>query len=286
MTVQNVWGGLVIWYLFLAGTGAGVYMLAIGNKLLRKRDELAKTGYIFGPALVILGTIALLFDLGRPQLAFFAVLRPQASMISVGTIILTLFILNGFLQLYGVFLRKKDPPKILDITGFILAVGTATYTGLLLGVVKAIPFWNNPIILPSLFLVSALSSGVGCLVLITFVMRTINSEKTQQILHGIMKLDVWLILSELAFIAMLFGISSKGHPAALASVKILTQGFFAIPFWGLVILMGLIFPLILETLIRQSRPNMWLLCSLALLIGGVTLRYSIVVAGVWVPMVK
>jgi len=42
MIVQEVWGDLVIWYLFLAGTGAGVYLLAVGHKVLRRQNGLER----------------------------------------------------------------------------------------------------------------------------------------------------------------------------------------------------------------------------------------------------
>ncbi|MDA8227618.1 MAG: polysulfide reductase NrfD [Desulfitobacterium hafniense] len=285
MTVQNIWHGLVIWYLFLAGTGAGVYLLAVGNKMFRKQDALVKMGYIWGPILVALGTILLLLDLGRPFWAFLAVLRPHASMISVGTLILTFFMLNGFFQIYSLLFKKKEPPHALDIIGFILAIGTATYTGLLLGVVEAIPFWNKPILLPILFLVSALSSGIGFLLLVSILNKN-SKEETKSNLHRMMKFDIWLILIELALLILLLWLSARGNPAAAASVQILTSGFFALPFWGLLIVTGLLLPLVLETLVRSHKQSILALCSIALLIGGVTLRYSIVVAGVWLPMSK
>lgn len=281
MSTQNVWHGLVIWYLFLAGTGAGIYLLAVGNKLFRKQNALTHIGYVWGPALVTFGTVLLLLDLGRPFVAFFAVLRPFGSMISVGTIILSLFMLLGFLQIFLTLFKKQESPKVLDVLGFVLAIGTATYTGLLLGVVKAIPFWNNPILLPILFLVSALSSGAGLLLLISVIKKYFNDSEKAQNLYAVMKFDVVLIVIEVILLAALMLLSANGHPAAAASVEILTTGFFALPFWGLVVVVGMIVPFVLEALVRSHKPSIIALCSLALLIGGVTLRYSIVVAGVW-----
>ncbi len=50
--------------------------------------------------------------------------------------------------------------RVVCSVGIVLAVGTAIYTGVLLSVVKAVPLWNTPI-LPALFLVSAISTGMG-----------------------------------------------------------------------------------------------------------------------------
>lgn len=284
MVSQDVWHGLVIWYLFLAGTGAGVYLLAVGNKLFRRENALSKMGYIWSPVLVSVGTGLLLLDLGRPFYAFLAVLRPFSSMVSVGTIILTFFILVGFLQIYITFFKNQESPRSLDIVGIVLAIGTATYTGLLLGVVEAIPFWNNLVLLPVLFLVSALSSGTGFILLVAVVNKYFHEEEKARNLYALMKFDVVLIVIEVVLLAALLILSANGHPAAAASVGILTKGSFALPFWGLVVVTGLLVPFVLEALVRSHKLCIIAICSLALLVGGVTLRYSVVIAGVWIPM--
>lgn len=284
MSPQHVWQDLVVWYLFLAGTGAGVYLVTLGNKVLRKDNTLQNIGYCCGPALVAIGTGFLLLDLGRPLWAFLAILRPQSSMISIGTIILSLFLVLGAFQIFQNLYRKKETSFTLDIAGIILAMGTATYTGLLLGVVKAIPFWNSPIFLPLLFLASALSSGIGFTFLALVLTKKPRSEHVLHTLHKIVRLDIGLILCELAVLFTILFLSNQAGGAAAGSVAILLSGSFALPFWGLVIGIGLLVPLLIEVLVRSHRESILLLCGLALLIGGVALRYSIVFAGVFVPL--
>lgn len=282
MTVQHTWGHLVAWYLFLAGAGAGVYMIAVGNKIWKKVDNLERIGYFWGPALVAIGSFLLFLDLGQPLRAFLAIMRPHSSMISVGTVILTLFMAIGFFQAYQAYI-KKAPAPVLDYLGFFLAIGTATYTGLLLGVVKAIPFWNHPVLLPFLFLISALSSGVGLLLLISLRDKSFN-EESKPVLARIMRLDMGLILIEIVLLAALLVVSSTGNAAMMASAAILLTGSFALPFWGLVVLAGLLLPLILEWSQKDHNPNVTAVCGLGLLMGGLALRYAIVAAGVWIPL--
>lgn len=283
MHPQHVWHDLVVWYLFLAGTGAGIYLIALGNKLLRGDKSLQNIGYFWGPAFVAVGTGFLLLDLGRPLVAPLAVLRPFSSMISIGTIILSLFLVLGLIQMIQNLYRKKETPLYLDWLGFCLAIGTATYTGLLLGVVKAIPFWNNPILLPVLFLASALSSGVGFVLIILVVTKKVRTEQISHTLHSIVKLDMGLILSEIAVLSLILYLSNQSGGAAASSVAILLRGFLALPFWGLVIGVGLLLPLLLEMLVRSHKESVLVICALALLVGGIALRYSIVFAGVFVP---
>ncbi|AGA68399.1 formate-dependent nitrite reductase, membrane component [Desulfitobacterium dichloroeliminans LMG P-21439] len=283
MHPQHVWHDLVVWYLFLAGTGAGIYLITLGNKLLRKDNSLQNIGYFWGPAFVAVGTGFLLLDLGRPLFAPLAVLKPFSSMISIGTIILSLFLVLGLVQMIQNLYRKRETPRYFDWIGFCLAIGTATYTGLLLGVVKAIPFWNSPILLPLLFLASALSSGVGFILFSLVVAKKVRSEQISQALHSILKLDVGLILTEIVVLGLILYISNQSGGAAASSVAILLEGFLALPFWGLVIGVGLLLPLLLETLVRSQKESVLLICALSLLVGGIALRYSIVFAGVFVP---
>ncbi len=284
MHSQQVWHDLVVWYLFLAGTGAGVYLIALGNKLWRRDDSLQNIGYFWGPAFVAVGTVFLLFDLGRPLAAPLAVLRPLSSMISIGTIILSLFLLLGLIQIVQNLYFKKSTPRCLDWVGFGLAIGTATYTGLLLGVVKAIPFWNNPLFLPLLFLASALSSGVGFILLILVATKKIRKEQIAAALPAMVKLDIGLILCEIVLLSVMLCLAKQAGGAAGSSVDILLQGFLALPFWGLVMGVGLLLPLFIETFMRSHQEKVLLVCALALLVGGIALRYSIVLAGVFVPL--
>ncbi len=65
------WGLPVIFYLFLAGLGAGAVTVS-GSVLLRKggfgssRFAVARCGALIGPIPVMLGTFLIVFELGQP----------------------------------------------------------------------------------------------------------------------------------------------------------------------------------------------------------------------------
>jgi polysulfide reductase chain C len=281
LTVQTTWGHLVAWYLFLAGMGAGLYIISVGAKIWRGSTAYEKAGYYLSPALVILGSFLLLLDLGQPLRAALAILRPHSSMISVGTLILSLFIAVGLLQGYCL-LRGRRLAAAWDWAGLLLALGAATYTGLLLGVVKAIPFWNNPL-LPVLFLVSAVSSGAGLLMLLP-TRGLLAGEGGDALRPLLLRLDTGLIIAKAGLLATLILIAKTGGLAAAASATILLSGFFALPFWGLVVGAGLVLPLALELRGQAHAPGGRLAAGLCLLAGALALRYSVVVAGVWLPL--
>ena len=281
LVVQTTWGHLVAWYLFLAGAGAGLYAISVGAKLFRLNNSFAKPAYYASPLIVIAASVLLLLDLGQPFRALLAVLRPHSSMISVGTVILSLFISLTLYQGVQTFLGRKLLPA-WDYVGLALAVGTATYTGVLLGVVKAIPFWNNPL-LPLLFLVSALSSGLGVLLVLSATEQLVGADHAG-LRPDILRLDSGLVIAEIALLFLLLFISWTGGVANEASVRLMVWGRWAAPFWLLVVAGGLLLPLWLKAKAKLETKTGLLLCGVCLMAGALALRYSVVFCGVWIPL--
>lgn len=308
--IQTSWGGLIAWYLFLAGTGAAIYLIGSLTSILTKTDDnvLELIGSTWGPPLAAFGALLLLLDLGQPEKFLYAILRPFSSMISVGFILLTLFILTGF---YHLFLLKKATSPVdrrLKIFGSVFAFGTAIYTGLLLGVVKPIPFWNNPL-LPLLFLISALSAGAGLsLIALSTIRKWKSSSKQARTLNYLACLDLALLVLELLSLFSLLFISLQSGAAMADGALVLINGHFALAFWILVILVGILVPLSLEIFLERKQAgnltiasdtstvqfetatilekpaNAHFLIGVCLLIGGIALRYAILAAGVRLPI--
>ena len=292
MGLGTVWGPLIAWYLFLAGVGAGTYLVAIAATYLGEQYKpLVKPGVFLGAPLVLIGSLLLLLDLGNPLRFWMGFLRPQSSMISVGIIIITVFILLGLLHSAALLFpqRVKLSAKMLAWLGGInalFALGTAIYTGLLLGVVKAVPFWNTPM-LPMLFLVSALSTGAGAVLLVLGLRRWIApaaKEDTAQVLeseHLLSRVDIPLIVVELLVLFFLLFIMAGGQSVAAESARYLVVGGFAIAFWVGLVLVGLVVPIALEVWALRGGKGLSVgaLAGLCLLIGGIVLRYAVLSAG-------
>lgn len=164
-----VWNWMIALYLFLAGMGAGAFVLSGIAGMAKKPCPKIKTiGFIAGPVCVAVGTLLLVVDahagLMNP-LRFFYLVSNLGSVMAWGVIILALFIVVAAIDAI-IMIVKKSTPRALDIIGMILAVCVAAYTGVLLGDASvAFPLWH-PIILPVLFLVSAASSGFALVLVI------------------------------------------------------------------------------------------------------------------------
>ena len=110
------------------------------------------------------------------------------------------------------------------------------YTGLLLGDAIPIPFWNT-VLLPILFFLSALSTGVMAVILVGVITA---AEQTHVVTLG--RVDILLIVVEaLVLVAYLHG--SYRLPNTRMSAEHVLRGKVAILFWIGVCVCGLLIPL-------------------------------------------
>jgi polysulfide reductase chain C len=279
-----VFGWKIITYLFLAGVGGGASSVGAAFHLIHPEAEIViRAGVILGAPLVFLGSLFLLFDLGRPQVAFRAFLRPNKAWISRGSIVLTTFILLGAIQIgtwIWPFQGLKDYPSfhlILNLFNGLFGIFTVIYTGFLFDTTRSIPFWSTPI-LPLLFLVSGISTGVFALILSLLP----SGVSSGQWIGTLSLFDAFLLLFE-ALIIFFYLHGMHEVTAARASVQRLVKGDLSIPFWGGVISIGLVIPFLLE-IIWGGEPFAIMLASLCGLAGGLYVRYVVVTGAVKEPL--
>ena len=238
------WGWLIVIYLFLGGLGAGAYLTsyAAGKGWLGNSPALQRAGYFVAAPVVAFGTLLLVFDLGqglkKPWLLIGLLMNPR-SVMTWGVYILATFILVGLIVAFFA-LKKKQASKVLVNLGAILALATGAYTGLLVAVVKAIPFWNT-YLMPVLFVVSALSTGLSITTLVAHFLE--KGQKTDE--QKVTKMHLGLVAVELVILAGFVGMMLSGSSGVVGieSAKMLTSGSLKIPFWGILIGLGLVVPL-------------------------------------------
>ncbi len=295
MGLQDFWGPLLAWDLFLGGAGAATYlvgMLAFG--LAGRYRPLAKVGIYAGPPLVALGALLLLLDLGQPLRFWRVLLRPYSSMMSIGALLISLFLILGFIHILLSLLSRigdKAEGWLGSITALV-GIGVMLYTGLLLGMMKAVPFWNSPSV-PLLFVLSALATGVGTVIVLANVIHWVRPtwikvEEASESLAGLVPSVMALLVAELVVLFSALLLMSGSRVSAVESVAYLVAGGFAVAFWVGVVGVGLIVPLGLALWIVKRHGklgpngtlNATLLIAICLLVGGVLLRYAVLSAGV------
>ncbi|MHB9090037.1 MAG: NrfD/PsrC family molybdoenzyme membrane anchor subunit, partial [Chloroflexota bacterium] len=175
------WGFYIAGYLFFAGMGAGAFLAALTAELYSREGfrPLIRAGTVISGPLVLAGMPLLMLDLGiglrEPWRLPYLFLGNFGSIMTWGAWIITIFaglaILCALSDLQiplgparWLYAKLQPIRRGLMITAGLAAFCTAIYTGLLLGVVTGVPLWNTAV-LPALFFISALSTGLAAAVL-------------------------------------------------------------------------------------------------------------------------
>lgn len=298
-TPQKEWGEIIAIYLYLAGMGAGSYIIGIlllwakvplnplpslGFDLFGVPFDLSRVPVLWGPIMVSMGAPFLIFDLGIKWRFMYACLNPRTSWVARGFIILSIFIVLGLLvfakSLFPFqWLRQQSPVWFfLEFVAFIFAFATALYTGILLKATKSVPLWNTPL-LPILFLTSALSTGTMSIILSTLGMGLLSYDSGG--IQGLLFAEQVLIVIEgLILYRYLLG-RYRSSEQGKDSVRLLISGRLRYIFWQGIIVLGFLLPFALEWISKyyQSSLLLWV-AGLSLLTGGFFLRLGLLRAGI------
>ncbi len=287
----NIWHWQIPLYLFLGGLAAGLLFFAGYYTILRKEKEMEATvkwAPFLAPVALVLGLFALFLDLKHKlyfwQLyttvrftspmswgAWTLMLITPISFIWAASYIKELFprwdwkfdVLNKF----EAFVIKKR--KSIAWIMMILAVILGVYTGILLSAFNARPLWNTSILGP-LFLVSGLSTGLATILLLS------KSKYERKVLS---RLDLIMIAVELFLIIHLFMGFLAASQVQVEAAALFLGGEFTAVFWIFVIILGLVFPAVLEILeLRGYHVPVWIPAFL-ILVGGLVFRFVMVEAG-------
>ena len=305
--LQSIWGWQPAMYLFLGGMGAGAFIAAMFVYFRdgKKAQSTVMASIIAAVICLIVGLLLLLTELINPLrgmlmwqsfsnfgswmvfgawIVFLAVIAFLLTALCLGE--RSVAIVSGKQEKFGEFAPKAG--RVLGIIGIVLAFCVAVYTGILLMSAPGVPLWDTPLI-PCLFTVSALDTGVALVEIISFFCRKKDelNPQTNRILEICV---VGLVIVELIVLGILLGTmgssdiaSSPIAATAAQSAALLTQGVLASPFWVLVVAIGLVVPLAaaLIGLLGKTKYGLAItVCGAAgALVGGCTLRFLVVMAG-------
>jgi formate-dependent nitrite reductase membrane component NrfD len=313
------WNWIVAIYLFVAGVSAGAFIISATAYFLgRERYEtITRIGAYIAPFPVIIGILALIYDLERPHLFWklFLTFQPN-SVMSLGAWLLLFFSIFSIMHFYLWLPEKYDYLKVIPAVksnrflslyrgdnltkirglvagfGIPISIGVGIYTGVLLGALTARPFWNNPM-LPMLFLISSMKTGsasicfVGCFIKGFRGMTRDQINTNKFMINSIdFTLMVFFIIAVFLFILGLY-VSPR---SSVAAVNLIMGGEFTFLFWTLVVGVGILLPLALgvyeliphyieQVELREHNPWISGIITTSVLIGGFVMRYVVIYAG-------
>lgn len=278
-TFEKEWverqGILLVLAFFLGGLGGGLYLVSAYFHF--------PVGIVTAFFIVAIGKGGChMLYLGKPLRFWRAFLRPQTSWISRGIIAVVGFVLFVGLQLAPTIPGLSGLPWsadniVLQTFAIISSIVLIAYTGFALGVINAIPIWNTAL-MPLLFILYALMGGTG--LTLGIVAGTGNQSVDIETLEALARI---LMMIAAFTIGIYLWISYQVNPTAKYSVRQLIKGQAAPYFLGGVIILGLVVPFTVASL--PAPPVVIAIASACELVGGFCLRYSILKAGVYAPIV-
>jgi formate-dependent nitrite reductase membrane component NrfD len=281
--------------LFLAGLGAGAFLLAVAVDFAggRKYQTVSTVGAFVAPWPAIAGVLLLVVDLGQPLRFWEMVLRRDGggalwlesplimfnagSVMSWGTWVLSIFIVLSLCYIGAALAAYPFPwggiiKKLVGLAGVPFALMVMVYTGVLLSATSS-GLWAT-YFLPVLFVASAMVSGVASVVLVLAVLRWLGIVQEESYIPQLEKLNSRIMVFQLiALVVFMIAVAGSGMLGAVVGSP------FGPIWWVGVVILGLLLPMLYGFKGKLRTPQGSLVMAGLVLIGGFFLRYVILMAG-------
>jgi protein NrfD len=288
------WGLWIVLYFYFGGIAAGAYFIGTLIDLFGiERDRpIAKVAYYLAAPLVAICGLLLVVDLTRPERFWHMIIQSNTwlpmfkywSPMSVGAWALLLFGAFASASFVGAlaedgrfglarfsnmarYLHTGPVGMIFQVIGCLFGFFIASYTGALLTASNQ-PFWSDSPLLGALFLASAASTGCAALLLLLSLRRDTPPDSVA----NLERTDRWAMLLEL--LLLIAFIVSLGR-LALAFVG----SIYGILLVVVTLALGVLAPLALSWRPHPLGTRRTAISAMLVLIGGLVLRYAIVMAG-------
>jgi formate-dependent nitrite reductase membrane component NrfD len=268
------------------GEGRGVLMV-VGHFLVGVAGGTWVLGSIFGDTtaltvgwvLGVLGGVAHLLFLGRPERALNMVQHVRTSWISRGFVGLSMLLVGGALVL-GPVVAGVDGELLGKVGKLMAAIGALVvigYMGFCYTASKGVPFWHSPLH-PAIYIGYAFRGGIAVL-LVLAAARGVGAAGTL--------LQMWLGCT--LIVALFVGLEMHGaltgeSIAARWSARDVLAGRLSTLFYGGTLALGVIVPLALLATAWTGSAAVIALVGLASVAGDFFMKLSAVKAGVYRPL--
>ena len=277
-TRQTEWidrRGIFLWIAFYAGgLGGGLYLVSLYFNSLWGM-------FISWLIIAVIKGGAHLLYLGKPLRFWRIIFRPNTSWLARGIIFVFTFIVFTAIQLaFSYWLPGSSGEIVFKTLGGIAALAVMVYTGFVLNSVKSVPFWNSTL-LPLLFVLCGILGGFGLSVIIA-----LNGGNVQ--LSAAETGSRWLLVINALFIVVYLWTAANREATGKKSVMEQMRGNLAPVFWIGIVLLGIVIPLIIAftSLITGGVSSALLITGVVCeVIGGLALRYCVLKAGAYKPLV-
>lgn len=286
----HVWAWQIPLYLFLGGLVAGL-MIITGLALLRGHASKTRSILEHAPwlslAALSLGMLFLFLDLEHKPYVWrlYTTFQPTSPMSWGAWILLLVYpalaaaalvrppdAVLMLPQAEELAQQVSTRPTLVSAIAWgnvLLGIALGIYTGILLGSLGARPFWSSAILGP-LFLLSGLSSAAA------WGHMTAPDREERELLAW---LDNHFIVAELVALGLFVVGLASGSAASRDAVALVLGGPFTAVFWVGIVGLGLLVPLLIQSLAVTHRVTHTPVAPILVMLGGLALRFLFVQAG-------
>ncbi len=276
------WGRKVSLYIWTKSIAAGAFLvgaIGVGLELVPDNPLLTWAPPILALLFLLMTTGLLIFDLKRPERFYTILTRPQwRSWVAIGGYILLIYGAFAGLSVLMGMVGATGVRHVLLWPGGVLAILAAIYTGFLFAQAKGRDLWLSPA-LPVHLLVQALLAGAAALAIVDGWVPS-NAE-TARLLHTVL---LWSLLGNLFMILVGELWMPHGTQDAAKAAMLILRGPYRKLFWGLVIGLGHIAPLLLLLVVPGVPLGISLLAGCFALLGLFVFEHLWLLAGQSIPL--
>lgn len=285
------WGMYIIAFMFLVGISAGGLIVVAGSELVgsHRFAALNRLAVICSATAVITAGVALLPDVGRPQLLWKMVVQGNpTSPLIWDMLVIAAYLTIAVIDLW-ILTRPEPRPRALRTMAMVtlpVAVLVHSVTAWIFGLVVARPWWNTALLAP-LFISSALVSGTALVVVVArIVQRTTAWRVPASVLPDLGRLLAWFVAVDGFLLgAELLTAYTSREPDHVEQLDVVLFGRLAPLFWTEIAL-GLLVPFVIFASAKlRARPNLLLAGSGLALLGVFFKRINILMPSMFEPLV-
>lgn len=316
------WGLFIVLYPYITGLVAGAFIVSSLYHVFGKSElkPVSRLSLLTAVAFLFVAPMPLLSHLGQPLRALNIMFTPHLTSAMAGFgFIYSFYLLLCLLETWFIYRKdivryastKKGFAKIfynvlslgakdlspqalktdhkavsiLAVIGIPSASFLHGYVGFIFGSIKANPWWSTPL-MPVIFLLSAIVSGVALLILIYWISSRLRHQKVD--FTGLMSLNkyLWVFLL-LASVLELLEVLHMGYEGKEEwdMVRGLLTSAIPVTYLGVQMGFGVLIPLVLLPIARwrrlsaQLREKLTIVSGALVLIGVLAMRFNVVIGG-------
>jgi len=301
ITPDRPWGPNIPNYFWCTSSSAAAYIISCFSTVFKIKEYQSITGFslLLSFALLVGAPLNLIDDLRQPghliNFFLYGWENFPTSPMKWGVLLLVLYgfilITQSILYYQSYFrrrtfskeeqVRQEDQLAFVGAIGLAIAIGVESYTGYIVGSLHAIALFHTPI-MPILFLVSAMVSGTGLLIILLPLFQKFFTDFKRidkAMMQRLARLLAWFIVIDLVirFFWLTFAITFNSEE------KYALKLFFGENFWEVLIvdyIICLLVPMIIGFTNYFAKSLPWVLFAGSLSAIGVWIfRWNTVIGG-------